>query len=258
MLYQICILNKATKKDQVTVKHTLLVEANSMPEASKIAGQACDRSSFRVYPYCTPADGESQIELARYAFYSYEKFERRFSASVMNSYSRNQYDREDCISIACLEIASIFAEDPSADMYTLEKAAFAAISREEQSKQRRAARENNPDFIMHSISPRIAKATFPALDRLIRRAIETANLTERQMLVIDLAYYGGMSFNDMAEYIGVTKSCVAKFMNGAKAKVLAQMIELDKDLHTFTEAGITAEDIDEVQTAIRKRARLRT
>lgn len=255
MLYQICILNKATKKDRVTVKHTLLVEANSMPEASKIAGQACDRSSFRVYPYCTPTDGESQIELARYAFYSYEKFERRISSSVMNSYSRNQYDREDCISIACLEIASIFAETPSADMYTLEKAAFSAIAREEQSKQRRAAREYNPDFIMHSISPRIAKATFPALDRLTRKAVETADLTEKQMLVIDLAYYGGMSLNDIADHMGITKAAAALSVNRAKEKVLAQMVELDSDLHTFTEAGITAEDINEIHTILRKRAR---
>ena len=129
MLYQICILNKATRDNPATVNQTALVRASSMTEASRIAERTHKRSTFRVYPYCTAQDGEGQMELARYALYSFEKWERQFNASAMNEYLRNEYDREDLIATAYLAINVLFAENPSADMHTLKRRHFRLLQR---------------------------------------------------------------------------------------------------------------------------------
>lgn len=254
MLYQICILNKATRDNPATVNQTALVRASSMTEASRIAERTHKRSTFRVYPYCTAQDGEGQMELARYALYSFEKWERQFNASAMNEYSRNEYDREDLIATAYLAINVLFAENPSADMHTLKTAVFSAIATEQRRNQRRAEREFNPDFIACNIAPRTAKATFPALDRLTRKAVETADMTEKQMQVLNMAYQDGQGAQDIANELNISRACVYRSLYRAYYKVLAQMVELDRDLRAFTEAGYTAEDIDEMQTILRKRA----
>lgn len=255
MLYQICILNKATRDNPATVNQTALVRASSMTEASRIAERTHKRSTFRVYPYCTAQDGEGQLALARHTLRSVEHWERRNNNAVLEPFRRTAEDREDFIMCACVAFAVIFAENPSADMHTLKTAAFSAIRAEQAKRDRNSEREYLPGWSVCNITPRTAKATFPALDRLTRKAVETADMTENQARVLNMAYQDGQSAQDIADALNIKRATVYQTLYRAYFKVLARMVELDRDLRAFTEAGYTAEDIDEMQTILRKRAR---
>lgn len=255
MLYQICILNKATRDNPATVNQTALVRASSMTEASRIAERTHKRSTFRVYPYCTPQDGEGQLALAHHTLRSVENWERRNDNAVMEPFKRTAEDRKDFIMTACVTFAAIFAENPSADMHTLKTAAFSAIRAEQARRDRNSEREYHPGWSACNVTPRTAKATFPMLDRLTRKAVETADMTENQARVLNMAYQDGQSAQDIADALKIKRATVYQTLYRAYFKVLARMVELDSDLHTFTEAGYTAEDIDEMQAILRKRAR---
>lgn len=258
MLYQVCILNKATETTKATVKHTALVEADNIMQATAQAEGKYDRASFRVYPYCTAQDGEGQMELARHTLRSVEHWERRNNNAVLEPFKRTPEDREDFIMCACVAFAVIFAENPSADMHTLKTAAFSAIRAEQARRDRNSEREYLPGWSACNITPRTAKATFPALDRLTRKAVETADLTERQMQVLNMAYQDGATTRDIASALNIAQSTVRDALATAYYKVLLQMVELDRNLRAFTEAGYTAEDIDETISIMRKRARVKT
>lgn len=255
MLYQICVLNKATETTKATVKHTALVEADNIMQATAQAEGKHDRASFRVYPYCTAQDGEGQLALAQHTLRSVENWERRNDNAVLEPFKRTAEDREDYIMCACVAFAVIFAENPSADMHTLKTAAFSAIRAEQAKRDRNSEREYLPGWSACNITPRTAKATFPALDRLTRKAVETADMTENQARVLNMAYQDGQSAQDIADALNIKRATVYQTLYRAYFKVLARMVELDRDLRAFTEAGYTAEDIDEMQTILRKRAR---
>ena len=95
MLYQICVLNKDTENKQATVKHTALVEADNIMQATAQAEGKHDRASFRVYPYCTAQDGEGQLALAQHTLRSVENWERRNDNAVLEPFKRTAEDRED-------------------------------------------------------------------------------------------------------------------------------------------------------------------
>lgn len=255
MLYQICVLNKATETARATVRHTSVIEADNITQATAQAEQTNSRSELRVYPYCTPTDGEGQLALAQHTLRSVENWERRNDNAVMEPYKRTPEDREDFIMCACVAFAAIFAENPSADMHTLKTSAFAAIRAEQAKRDRNSEREYMPGWIACNITPRTAKATFPALDRLTRNAVETADMTENQARVLSMAYQDGQSAQDIADALNIKRATVYQTLYRAYYKVLARMVELDSDLRAFTEAGYTAEDIDEMQAILRKRAR---
>lgn len=261
MLYQICILNKATETTKATVRHTFITEANNITEATKQAEDKYARKAkifndqIRVYPYCTAQDGEGQLALAQHTLRSVENWERRNDNAVLEPFKRTAEDREDYIMTACVAFAVIFAENPSADMHTLKTAAFSAIRAEQAKRDRNSEREYLPGWSVCNITPRTAKATFPALDRLTRKAVETADMTENQARVLNMAYQDGQSAQDIADALNIKRATVYQTLYRAYFKVLARMVELDRDLRAFTEAGYTAEDIDEMQTILRKRAR---
>lgn len=255
MLYQICILNKATEQEKATVAKTALVQADNIKQATEQATAEYDRASFRVYPYCTPQDGEGQLALAQHTLHSVENWERRNDNAVLEPFKRTAEDKEDFIMCACVAFASVFAENPSADMHTLKTTAFSAIRAEQMKRDRNSEREYMPGWIACNVTPRTAKATFPALDRLTRNAVETAEMTENQAQVLNMAYSDGMTAQDIAEALNIKRATVYQTLYRAYFKVLARMVEIDSNLHAFTEAGYTAEDIDEMQTILRKRAR---
>lgn len=255
MLYQICLLDKATENKQATVKATAIMEADTLAQATAQAEGKYTQASIRVYPYCTPTDGEGQLALARHTLRSVEHWERRNDNACMEPFRRTPEDREDFIMCACVTFAAIFAENPSADMHTLKTAAFSAIRAEQARRQRNSEREYLPGWSACNITPRTAKATFPALDRLVRKAIETADYTDSQKQVLNMAYSDGMSASDISEALSISRPAVYRALYRAYYKTLLQMVELDENLQTFKEAGYTAEDIDEVTAILYKRAK---
>lgn len=255
MLYQICVLNKATESKKATVKHTALVEADNIIKATEQAEGKYDRASFRVYPYCTPQDGEGQLALARYTLRSVENWERRNNNAVLEPFRRTAEDREDYIMCACVAFAVIFADNPSADMHTLKTAAFSAIRAEQAKRDRNSEREYLPGWSVCNITPRTAKATFPALDRLVRRAVEEVELTDAQARILNMSYNDGQTAQDIADALNIGRTAVYRALYRAYYKILLRMVEIDSNLHTFTEAGYTAEDIDEVMNIMHKRAK---
>lgn len=255
MLYQICILNKATDTTKATVKDTYTTDAPDIITATAQAEGKHDRASFRVYPYCTAQDGEGHLALARHTLRSVEHWERRNDNAVLEPFKRTAEDREDFIMTACVTFAAIFAENPSADMHTLKTAAFSAIRAEQARRDRNSEREYLPGWSACNITPRTAKATFPALDRLTREAVATADMTENQARVLNMAYQDGQGAQDIADALNIKRATVYQTLYRAYYKVLARMVEIDSNLRAFTEAGYTAEDIDEMQAILRKRAR---
>lgn len=255
MLYQICVLNKATESKQATVNHTAIVEADNIMQATAQATAEHDRTSFRVYPYCTPQDGEGQLALAQHTLRSVENWERRNDNAVMEPFKRTAEDREDYIMCACVAFAIIFADNPSADMHTLKMAAFSAIRAEQARRDRNSEREYLPGWGACNITPRTAKATFPALDRLVRRAVEDVELTDTQARILNMSYNDGQNAQDIADALNIGRTAVYRALYRAYYKILLRMVEIDSNLHTFTEAGYTAEDIDEVMNIMHKRAK---
>lgn len=255
MLYQICVLNKATETTKATVNHTALVEADNIMQATAQAEGKHDRASFRVYPYCTAQDGEGQLALAKHTLRSVENWERRNDNAVMEPFKRTAEDREDYIMCACVAFSSIFADNPSADMHTLKTAAFSAIRAEQAKRDRNSEREYMPGWSACNITPRTAKATFPALDRLTRQAVETADMTDTQARILNMSYMDGQSAQDIADALDIGRTAVYRALYRAYYKILLRMIEIDTDLRTFTEAGYTAEDIDEIANILHKRAK---
>lgn len=255
MLYQVCYLNRATEGKQATVKATALLEANDIKQATAQAESKHDRASFRVYPYCTAQDGEGQLTLARHTLRSVENWERRNDNACMNPFNRTEEDREDYIMCACVTFAAIFADNPAADMHTLKTAAFSAIRAEQVKRARNSEREYLPGWGACNITPRTAKATFPALDRLLRKAIESADMTETQAQILNMSYMDGMTAQDIATALNIGRTAVYRALYRAYYKILLRMIDLDTDLRAFIEAGYTPEDIDEVEAILRKRAK---
>lgn len=254
MKYQICTLDPDIMTHIVT--KTRNIDAKDIKEATEKATEdGAKLSLVRVYPLCTPEDGAGIMELARHTVASVENWERRNNNAVMNPMRRNIQEREDMAQTACLAICAKFEENPGANMHELKTAAFSAIRAEQSRKERNSEREYMPGWIVCNVTPREARATFPALDRLIKQAVEAADMTEGQMNALTLSYTDGKSAQDIAEETGVKRATVYQSLYRAYYKVLAKAVEIDENLEVFRAAGYTAEDIDETLDILRKRAR---
>lgn len=255
MKYQICTLAKATEQGQA-VTHTEQIEADTISMATEqAAAKGCKLANIRVYPYCTPTDGEGQMELAKHTLASVENWERRNDNAVLNPHRRNDWEREDMIMIACLAINAVFSENPEADMHTLKTTAFSAIRAEQTRKDRNSEREYMPGWTACNVTPREARATCPQLDKLIKNAVNTAKMTIKQMDALLMSYEQGKSAQDIADETGIKRAAVYQTLYRAYYKVLSRAVEIDADLQVFKNAGYTASDIDETMNILRKRAR---
>lgn len=255
MKYQICTLGKATEQGR-TVTATAQIEADTISQATEQAtAQGHKLADIRVYPFCTPTDGAAQLELARHTMASVENWERRNNNAVLNPQRRDEWEREDMVMVACVAINAIFAENPGADMHTLKTAAFSAIRTEQGKKERNSEREYIPGWVTCNVTPREARATCPQLDKLIQKAVKTADMTDGQMSALLMSYQDGKSAQDIADATGTKRATVYQTLYRAYYKVLSRAVELDADLAAFTAAGYTAGDIDETLNILRKRAR---
>lgn len=255
MKYQICTLGAATEQGR-TVTATAQVEADTIAQATEQAtAQGYKLADIRVYPFCTPTDGAAQMELARHTLASVENWERRNNNAVLNPQRRNIWEREDMVMIACVAINAIFAENAAANMHTLKTAAFSAIRTEQGKKDRNSEREYMPGWIVCNVTPQEARATCPALDNLIKKAVKSAEMTEGQMNALLLSYEQGKSAQDIADETGTKRATVYQTLYRAYYKVLSRAVEIDTDLKAFTAAGYTTSDIDETLNILRHRAR---
>lgn len=255
MKYQICTLGNATEQGRAVVK-TETVEADTISMATEHAtANGYKLADIRVYPFCTPEDGDGQLELARHTLASVENWERRNENAVLNPQRRNAWEREDMVSVACVAIAAVFTENPAADMHTLKTTAFSAIRAEQSRKDRNSEREYLPGWSACNVTPREARATCPALDKLVQAAVKSADMTEGQMSALLMSYEQGKSAQDIAKETGTKRATVYQTLYRAYYKVLARAVEIDSDLTAFTAAGYTGEDIDETLAILRKRAR---
>lgn len=255
MKYQVCTLGKETEQGREVVK-TETVTAETIAQATeKATAKGYKIADIRVYPYCTPGDGDGQMALARHALASVENWERRNNNAVLNPQRRTVWEREDMIMAACEAIAAVFAENPRANMHLLKTTAFSAIRTEQAKKERNSEREYMPGWIGCNVTPREARSTCPQLDKIIREAVKTADMTEGQMSALLMSYDDGKSAQEIAETTGTKRATVYQTLYRAYYKVLSRALEIDGDMSAFTAAGYTGEDIDETLAILRKRAR---
>ena len=254
--YQTIILSKTTATDKApSVLRAYAVTADSLKQAyadAQAANADIPTDRLRVYPFCTPTDGNAQLAAAAYALYTYEKWERRNNNAVMESFKRSAADRNELVSIAALSINETFAANPTANMYDIQTAAFKAIANFQKKRDRNSEKEYHPDWQNCNLDPIVAKATFPMLDRLVRKAVETADLTDNQKQVLTMCMRG-ISAADIAEQANISRKNVYKTLYRVYNRILDRMGELDPTHRIMTHCGYTAADIENMQTILRKR-----
>lgn len=248
--YQICTVDK--EKRTAAVLET--VDAETLKEAVEVAGKY-PRTTTRVYPLVTLENPDTIVEMARFTLASVENWERRNNYAVMNPVKRSQWDREDYSSIATVAILDTLTENPRATMYDVKSAAFSAIRAYQQRQDRNSEKEYMPGWSGCNIAPRLPRSTFPALDKLMKQAIDATApaLSPVQMEVFTLSYGEDMAAADIAERTGKARQNVYKNLARAYFWVLSKAVEMDKGGHIFAQAGYTPDDIAETLATLRKR-----
>lgn len=249
--YQICNVNRENK----TAKVLEIIEAETIQDAVNAANEKYPRETVRIYPYVNMDTPETITEMARFTLASVENWERRNNYAVMNPINRSQWDKEDYTSIAAVAIIATLTDNPGATMYDVKSAAFSAIRAYQQKQDRNSEKEYTPGWVACNVQPRYPRATCPALDRLITRAIDATapTLSPAQVEVFTLSYQQEMSAADIAEKTGKARQNVYKNLAKAYYWVLTKAVELDTDGATFAAAGYTPDDIAETLATMRKR-----
>lgn len=249
--YQVCAIDHAAKTAAVLETIT----AETLQNAAAVANAKYKGKAIRIYPLVTMDNPETIQDMAKFTLASVENWERRNNYAVLNPIKRSQWDKEDYASIAAVAIIATLTDNPGADMYQVKSAAFSAIRAYQQKQDRNSEREYTPGWVACNIQPRYPRATCPALDRLMSRAIDATapTLSPAQMEVFTLSYQQEMSAADIAEKTGKVRQNVYKNLAKAYFWVLKKAVELDKDGATFAAAGYTPDDITETLATLRKR-----
>lgn len=252
--YQVCNIDRDTKTAQVLET----ISAETLSGAVEIANGKYQRANVRIYPLVTLDNPDSITEMSRFTLASVENWERRNNYAVLNPVKRSQWDKEDYMSIATIAIIDTLTNNPAANMYDVKSAAFSAIRAEQSRQSRNSEREYVPGWITCNVSPHDFKprATCPALDNLIKKAIANTELTEAQREVFTLSYGEEMSAADIATATGKNRSKVYKGLYRAYYWVLSKAVEMDTDGRIFQQAGYTQEDITETLETLRKRGEM--
>lgn len=249
--YQVCAIDRAEKTATVLE----IIETETLKDAVETANAKYPRNTIRVYPLVIMDNPDTITEMAKFTLASVENWERRNNYAVMNPIQRSQWDKEDYTSIATLAIIATLTDNPGANMYQVKSAAFSAIRAYQAKQDRNSEKEYNPGWVACNIQPRLSRATCPALDRLISRAIDATapTLSPAQVEVFTLSYQQEMSAADIAEKTGKARQNVYKNLAKAYYWILTKAVELDKDGATFAAAGYSPDDITETLATMRKR-----
>ena len=248
--YQVCAIDHAAKTAAVLETIT----AETLQNAAAVANAKYKGKAIRIYPLVTMDNPDTITEMAKFTLASVENWERRNNYAVMNPIKRSQWDKEDYTSIATLAIIATLTDNPGANMYQVKSAAFSAIRAYQQKQDRNSEKEYNPGWVACNIQPRLPRATCPALDRLISRAIDATapTLSPAQVEVFTLSYQQEMSAADIAEKTGKNRNNVYKGLYRAYYWILSKAVELDTD-GILERAGYTPDDIAETLATMRKR-----
>lgn len=249
--YQICAIDRENK----TAKALEILTAETLQDAVTAANEKYPRATVRIYPLVDMENPETIQDMAKFTLASVENWERRNNYAVMNPINRSQWDKEDYTSIATIAIIATLTDNPGADMYQVKSAAFSAIRAYQQKQDRNSEKEYTPGWVACNVQPHYPRATCPALDRLIARAIDATapTLSPAQVEVLTLSYQQEMSAADIAEKTGKARQNVYKNLAKAYFWVLKKAVELDKDGAIFAAAGYTPDDIAGTLATMRKR-----
>lgn len=248
--YQVCKIGKNKEESQVVGT----IKAETIKEAYETAHTMNPETLVAVYPLVTLDNPDSIMAMAETALASVENWERRNNYAVLNPINRNQWDREDYVSIATIAIIATLTDDPGATMHTVKTTAFTAIRAEQGRNERKSEREYNPGWTVCNVQPREPRSSCPELDKLIREAIHSADLTGAQTELFALSYDNGMSAADIADITGKSRAAVYRGLYRAYYKILAMAIDIDATGDTFRRAGYTTDDITETLATLKKRA----
>lgn len=268
MKYQICIMGNSNEGELI-VKQVQYITADNLAHAytTAHATPTLAHADIIIYPFCTVADGEGQLALASYTLKAFEKWERRNNYAVENPDKRSIWDREEYTQDAAMVILATLKDNPSATMHECKSNAFTYISKQQKAKERKSEREYMPGLGACNITPKKIKSVYPLLDRLMIKAVESADMTSGQMETLLAVYHDrktpteiakeqmpvGLSAEDYKRQLETKRRTVYKTLAKAYYKLLLRMVELDKG--DFEKSGFTADDIGEAFATLAKQAR---
>lgn len=253
MLYQICYVSEGKgKKRQVTDTATItadnIVDAYTATEES-----ATTAADYIIYPFAAADNGESIYTLADYVCKQHYKWELRNNAAALPALKKSLHDKEDERQTAAAAIVAALADNAD-NMYIVFNTAYNALAAMRDNLYRISEVEYNPSAAFcNPFIKKELKATYPQLCRLIKKATETAELTEAQMQVLNM-YESNTTCAAACTLLNITKRAYYKHLYKAFYKVLAAAVELDKS-GIFAAAGITAEDTAAALATYEKRAK---
>lgn len=252
--YQVCAIDKAAK----TAKALEIISADSISSAIKLSSEKYPGICTKTYPMTSADDGESVIAMAKLAVRSYERWERGNSHACNNPDKRSPQDKEDMISDAVTAIIDILRENPSANMYEVKSKAFSTIGAKRKQLQRVKEVEFMPGYGACNPSPKERKpiSTNPKLDKMLRKALDMANLSEAQKETLTM-FCDGIRPTDIADITGKSRKNVTKTLARAYYWVLAKVYELEEGIETlYTAQGIDNIDVLENLEVMRRRGEM--
>lgn len=253
--YQICFVTTNGKTTKCTGTETITAE--SLADAYLTANESHgETSEFFVYPLATFADGESQYRLADYCRKQFWKWEVRNNNAVMSALNRSTWDKEDERQDAVTEVWECLVKNPSATMFEAYHKAMNKLSASRDKLFRKNEYEYNPNALFtNPFVEYVAMATYPKLNALIKTAKDKADLTEKQLEILEL-YEKGIAPSDIQTQLDIAKRTYYQHYYTAIYKILRTAVELDGDgTPTFAESGLDSADIAEAVLAYAKRAR---
>lgn len=249
--YQVCIF--AVNGKEKTIKRTETIKAKNISNAAEIASTMFPGETLRTYPLVSASDGQSIMEMAEFSLASYERWETRNNFAVNNPKNRSQFEKEDLVSVATLAIINKLRENPGATMYEVKSTAFSAIASEQKSKERLSEREYLPGWASCNIAPVGPRPTYPALDRMLAYAVDQADITDDQNVILQMYYIERKEVADIMAETGKSRSKVYRSLYRAYCRILDKAYNTEGSGDIFKAAGITKEDVETAIETMRKR-----
>lgn len=259
MLFQVNCVTTTTTTTTVTIIGAINAANINDAYSAAMTAQPERAKNIRVYPLAEPRHGESINDLARHVVRSYEHWERRNEFACENPRKRTDDQRDDLRQTAALAIIETLSTAPDAPMYTVARAATVAIQTYQKRLDRLSERsvEFNPDWTSGVLADKPIRATYPELDRLLSRAIESAHLTERQMAIASMAYMDGFNISAIADMLQRKRMTISNTLYAAQYKIMIAAIADPNAADAFAAAGIDAETLANVLENVKRKARVK-
>lgn len=187
---------------------------------------------------------------------SFERWELRNNFACENPRKRTPEQREDYIQ-DIVEITLCGLMDGQ-DLRTIATDARKHLQRSQKAMDRNSEREYNPGWSACNVTPREPKNSYSAMARLLRTAMETAELTtiqrRRAEEYIPLLE-SGISMRDIADRYGRSIGAVHGMIYAILYRYAEQFPALDNG--ALASYGITPDDMQDVLSRLRKKSGLK-